>query len=272
MKLVRTRIRRDSRRDGSGTVPRRRDRARLGPGRFRRQPDGAVAIAVRRHSHWPASQGGRPRRHAGRSARSRPARRRAVGPRALLRGARPAHGDVRDPRDRAARRQDAHPDQRRRRHQRRVHAGHADADRRPHQPDRQQSARRPERRSLRSAVSRHDRGVFEAAARAGATTRRGRRACRSAHGVYVARHGPSYETPAEIRVSAGDRRRRGRHVDRAGSDRRAPHGHRGARHLVHHQHGRRRAAAAARPRRGDGGGRRVRAQFAALLEGIIERL
>ena len=55
-------------------------------------------------------------------------------------------------------------------------------------------------------------------------------------------------------VSADDRRRRRRDVDRARSDRRAPHGRGGARHLVHHQHGCRRPAAAARPRRGDGRG------------------
>ena len=125
---------------------------------------------------------------------------------------------------------------------------------------------------LRAALPGHVRGLFPAAADDRGRRRRAKQGSPLAHGVYVAVHGPSYETPAEIRLPSHDRRRRGRHVDRAGSDRRASHGHRGARHLVHHQHGGRRAAAAARPRRGDGG-RAPRAQrFAALLEGIIERL
>ena len=67
-------------------------------------------------------------------------------------------------------------------------------------------------------------------------------------------HGPSYETPAEIRYLRDDRRRRRRHVHRARGDRRPAHGHRRAGHLVHHQHGRRRPAAAAASRRGDGDG------------------
>ncbi len=54
------------------------------------------------------------------------------------------------------------------------------------------------------------------------------------------------------RASCAHRRRRRRHVDRAGGDRGAAHGPRGARHLVHHQHGGRHPAAAARSRRGDG--------------------
>ena len=88
-----------------------------------------------------------------------------------------------------------------------------------------------------------------------------RRAATSAvieHGVYIAVHGPSYETPAEIRAFRDARRRRGRHVHRARGDRRAAHGHRGARHLVHHQHGAGRAAAAAASRRSHGDARRVR--------------
>ena len=109
-----------------------------------------------------------------------------------------------------------------------------------------------ERRALRPALSRHDRGLLAAAARGSPTRRRRRRASRCRTASTSALLGPSYETPAEIRLSADDRRRRRRHVDRARSDRRAAHGHRGARHLVHHQHGRRRAAAAARSRRGDG--------------------
>ena len=135
-----------------------------------------------------------------------------------------------------------------------LHARHADGHRRPHQPDGQQPARRLERRSLRAALSRHERGLFEAPPRALPTKSRGRTGADVGHGVYVALHGPSYETPAEIRVPAADRRRRRRHVDRARGDRRPSHGRRRARHLLHHQPGRRRAAAAARSRRGDGGG------------------
>ena len=75
-----------------------------------------------------------------------------------------------------------------------------------------------------------------------------------AHGVYVGAARAELRDAGRDPLPADDRRRRRRHVDRARSDRRAPHGHGGARHLVHHQHGRRRAAAAARARRGDGGG------------------
>ena len=96
-------------------------------------------------------------------------------------------------------RQDADPDQRRRRHQRAPHARHADGHRRPHQPDGHQPARRLERRSVRAALSRHDRGLFEAAARRLPTKSAARQALTVGHGVYVALHGPSYETPAEIR-------------------------------------------------------------------------
>ena len=93
------------------------------------------------------------------------------------------------------------------------------------------------------------------------------------HGIYVAVHGPSYETPAEIRAFRTLGADAVGHVDRAGSDRRAPHGHRGARHLVHHQRGRRRAF----PSRCIidevmETAQQVRGQFIALLEGIIGRL
>ena len=80
-----------------GDGPGRRHRARLRPRRVRRaRSTDAVVDAVRRHSRT-----GRRRRSSATpagwwSARSaRPARRGAVGPRALLRGPRPAHGDVR---------------------------------------------------------------------------------------------------------------------------------------------------------------------------------
>ena len=60
------------------------------------------------------------------------------------------------------------------------------------------------------------------------------------HGVYVAVHGPSYETPAEIRAFRALGRGCGGHVDRPRGHRCPPDGPRGARHLVHHEHGGRR--------------------------------
>ena len=58
-------------------------------------------------------------------------------------------------------REDTDPHQCRRRHQHGVQAGHVDGDRRSHQPARQQSARRSERRPFRVPLSRHDRGLFD---------------------------------------------------------------------------------------------------------------
>ena len=119
----------------------------------------------------------------------------------------------------------------------------------------------PERGRVRRAISRHDRGLLDAAARAG--RRRGARAGAGARPRHL-RRGARTELRDARRdpLPAHDRRRRRRHVDRARGDRRAPHGRRGARHLVHHQRRGWRAAAAAQSRRGDGGGaagpRRVR--------------
>ena len=159
----------------------------------------ATSYRLSRHPALAGVGGRRARRDArGRDAR-RQARRGALGAGALLRGARPAHGDVRDPRHRHARREDAHPDERRRRHQPDLQARHADADGRSHQPDGQQPARRRQRRALRAAVSRHVGGLLDAPAASSRATRRARSGLALAHGIYAALHGPSYETPAEIR-------------------------------------------------------------------------
>ena len=189
-----------------------------------------------------------------------------------LRGLRRPDGDVRHPRPRAARREAADSDQRRRRREHDVLAGRADGHRRPHQPDRAQPARRAQRRSIRPALSGHVGRIFFTAARAGRRGGEGRRRRAGARRLRRAAR-------AELRDAGGDplpeghRRRRRRHVHGARSDRGAAHGHRRAGHLVHHEHGRGRAAAAARSRRGHGDtARRVRGQFIALLEGIIGRL
>ena len=109
-----------------------------------------------------------------------------------------------------ARRAARDPHQRRRRHQHEVHPGRADADRRSHQPDGQQPAGRCQRRALRSAVSGHERGLFDAPARARLAAAAAAAGVAIEHGVYIAVHGPSYETPAEIRAFRALGRRRGR--------------------------------------------------------------
>ena len=70
----------------------------------------------------------------------------------------------------------------------------------------------------------YDRGLRDAA-RGGLPGGRGVRCHR---GVYVALTGPSYETPAEIRMFRDAGRRRGGHVHRARGDRGAAHGDAGA--------------------------------------------
>ena len=80
-----------------------------------------------------------------------------------------------------------------------VQAGHADADGRSHQPARQQPAGRPERGSVRPALSRHDRGLLASGSATIAVEAASALGQPLARGVYVAVHGPSYETPAEIR-------------------------------------------------------------------------
>ena len=171
--------------DFADTLARRRSRCRTASFRTgrRRRVVGHAGQAGRRH---------------GRAAGASP---RCPAARTSTRGTTCATVDVRDARAWAGSAcKHADPDQRRRRHQHRLRAGRADGDRRSHQPARQQSAGRPERRALRPAVSGHDRGLFAAAAR----HRRRRRGRRSGvplqHGVYVAR------ARAELRNAGRDPR------------------------------------------------------------------
>ena len=173
-----------------------------GLGDFAGTLEDAVSLTYADIPHWPASRSSATRAGWSSGASRRPRVCGAGGPRAFLRGPRPAHGDVRGARARAARREDAAPHQRRRRHQHVVRAGRADADDRSHQPDGQQSADRPERGALRRALSGHERGLFDAAARAGARGGASARASGSSRASTSRCTAPSYETPAEIRLSA----------------------------------------------------------------------
>ena len=83
-----------------------------------------------------------------------------------------------------------------------------------------------------------------------ACRRRAPRASPLAEGIYVGLTGPTYETPAEVRMLAGAGRPRGRHVDRARVHRRALGRARGVRRLAGHQRRRRLHRRAADPRGG----------------------
>ena len=127
-----------------------------GLGAFADRLADASAVPYTAIPHWPASTvvG-----HAGTLVRGAVggARRADAGrPGALLRGPRPQDGDLCHARARPPGREDAGADQRGRRHQHILCAGHADGDRRPHQPDGQQPAGRSQRRAFRRALSRHD--------------------------------------------------------------------------------------------------------------------
>ena len=109
----------------------------------------------------------------------------------------------------------AHPHQRRRVAAHRGRPRRGDADHRPHRLLRRQSAdRRADRRPLR----RHDRRLRRRASAPRSSAPPSARASRFATGVYMWFSGPSFETPAEIRMARIARRRRRRHVDRAGGD------------------------------------------------------
>ena len=119
---------------------------------------------------------------------------------------------------------------------------------------------RPQRRRPRPAVPGHDRGLGRRAARAPA----GRRAerGRAARGGRLRRAspGPTYETPAEVRMLRSAGRRRGGHVHGHGGHRRALGGSAGLRRVARHQRRRRPVADAADPRGGAGRGGRGRAR------------
>ena len=144
-------------------------------------------------------------------------------------------------------------------------AGRADGDRRSHQPH----GRQPSVGPMTSASARAFptcRRCTRSGCVAVPTMRRATPACRAPRRL-CRRAGPSYETPAEIRAFRPSAPTPW-HVHGARGDRGPPHRPRGARALVHHQHGGR-CVGRAPHRRGDRDGRRVRGAFMALLEASL---
>ena len=227
----RARPRRRAARAGARHGRRHRHRARHGP---RRRRGGGAEPG--RHPLCRHSRLSRRRRCPAMPASSSPASSRA-GASLIMQGR--AHyyetgdaaRDARSPRTScAARRADAHPDQRRRLAEARTSSpGSLVRHHRPHQPVRREpAARRPRRRPLRV----DDRRLCAAPARSRlkrAALAAGMRAARKASMCWMS--GPSFETPAEIRMIADARRRSRRHVDGAGGDPGAPPRHRRRRDL-----------------------------------------
>jgi hypothetical protein len=116
-------------------------------------------------------------------------------------------------------------------------AGRPHAHRRPHQPDVAQPAHGPvlDGDTRFPDMSRPYDPALQGSPREVAAAK----ACASVRGVYAAVSGPSYETPAEVRMLGAARRRRRRHEHGARGDRRARPRRARARHLAHQQRRRR---------------------------------
>ena len=172
-----------------------------GLGDFAERLTERVSIAYDRHPALARLARRRPRGQARRRAgRAAAAWRRWPGARTSTR-ATTCDGDVRDARARAARREDAAAHQRRRRHQHFVRAGRADADDDHINLMGSNPLVGANERALRPALPGHDRGRIRRGCARSPTRRRARAGVPLEQGVYVAVHGPSYETPAEIRAS-----------------------------------------------------------------------
>ena len=234
-----------------------RDRPRLRSRRAgRRRWPTPSAIPFADLPGWPAATAPG---HAGRlllGTLGRPAGGHAPGSLPPVRGQRPGPrgpAGAAVPRPRGA---DRGPDQRGRRPRPVVRAGHAHGHARPHQPDRSQPADRartpttlgPRFPDMTDAWSPRLRERLHAAGVA--------EGVRLEEGVYVGLTGPTYETPAEVRMLAGARRPRRRHVDRARMHRRPLGRARGLRRVARDQRRRGLQRRAADPRGGPGGGQR----------------
>ena len=140
------------------------------------------------------------------------------------------------------------PHQRRRRHQSRLQSGRAGRAARPHQSAGRESADRPERRTLRPALSGHDARVLQAISANCARSEAEKLGIHDSEGVYAALAVRATKLPRKFATS-NNRRGSGRDVHRAGSDRRAPRGYRRAGNFLRHKHGGRNSRSADRSRR-----------------------